>query len=223
MAPERRVRVAAVNDYEVVVEGLAAMLRRHEDRLDVRAAIIVGSPIAEPVDVALYDTYGRQGIASSALRTLVNTPEVDRVALFSIDLHPDLITEGRLAGASGFISKALTGDQIADAIVRIAAGEQVVAATPDAPHDPRPEELAWPGRSEGLTERESEVLVLLAEGLSNREIATALYLSPETIKSYLRPIYAKLDVRNRVEATAYVHRSGAFQHQRRDPGERRDT
>ena len=70
--------------------------------------------------------------------------------------------------------------------------------------------LDWPGREDGLTERESQVLVLVAEGLTNREIATALYLSPETIKGYLRQTYRKLDLHNRVEATNYVLRSGAF-------------
>ena len=63
-----RVRVAAVNDYEIVVEGLGAVLSRYPDRLDVRELIIMGEPVDEPVDVALYDTYGRAGVASPAHR-----------------------------------------------------------------------------------------------------------------------------------------------------------
>ena len=75
------------------------------------------------------------------------------------------------------------------------------AAGPDA---------GWPGRSAGLSERESEVLALLARGLTNREIADAMFLSPETVKSYVAQILSKLRVRNRVEATRFVHRSGEF-------------
>ena len=68
----------------------------------------------------------------------------------------------------------------------------------------------WPGRSAGLSERESEVLALLARGLTNREIAEAVFLSPETVKSYVAQIFSKLGVRNRVEATRFVNRSGEF-------------
>ncbi len=213
MTGHSRVRVAAVNDYELVVAGLAALLSRFPDRLLVVDAIIIGEEVAAPVDVALYDTYGREGIAAPALRALAQTPRIAHVAVFSLDLHPDLIAEARTAGAHGFISKSLPGEEVADAIVRIASGEVVVAAT----SSPRPAsaELDWPGKEDGLTERESQVLVLVAEGLSNREIAAALFLSPETVKGYLSQALRKLQLRNRVQAAAYVHQSGAFTHRRR--------
>jgi DNA-binding NarL/FixJ family response regulator len=137
--------------------------------------------------------------------------------MFSLDLSPDLLAEGRSAGATGFISKGLSGAEIADAIVRVAHGEAVIAAPPS----PRPTsaELDWPGKRDGLTERQAQVLVLAAEGLSNREIAAALYLSPETVKGYLRQVFVKLGFRDRVEATNYVRRSEAFA--RYDPAEAR--
>jgi DNA-binding NarL/FixJ family response regulator len=204
------VRVAVVNDYEIVVAGVSHLLRQFPDLLAVCEQILVGEPITTPVDVALYDVYGRTGIAAPALRVLSGDPAVDRVAVFALDLTTDLIADGRAAGAAGFISKALSGTQIADAIVRVAGGEQIVAAT----SSPRPAtpELDWPAKDCGLTERESQVLALLAEGLSNREIAAALYLSYETVKSYVAQVFAKLSLRNRVEATNAVHRSGAFGH-----------
>ena len=71
-------------------------------------------------------------------------------------------------------------------------------------------DLEWPGKDVGLTERESQAVTLLAQGLSNREIASALYLSPETVKSYVGQIFAKLNVRNRVEATNFVNRTLDF-------------
>jgi DNA-binding NarL/FixJ family response regulator len=203
------VRVAAVNDYELVVAGLARLLERFPDRVEVVETLVIGEPIEAPVDVALYDTYGRTGVSASALRTLVTMENVEAVAVFTLDLTPDFIAEGRLAGAAGFISKALSGEQIVDALERVAAGEQVIAM----PLPPEPEaidDIDWPGKAQGLTERESEVLVLVAEGLSNREIGAALYLGYETVKSYLRDVYAKLGVRNRVEASNWVRGSGAF-------------
>ena len=92
--------------------------------------------------------------------------------------------------------------------MRAARGDDVVAGTPvpKAAHAG----LDWPGKEVGLTERESQAVALLAEGLSNREIAAALYLSPETVKSYVAEIFSKLNVRNRVEATNFVHRTLDF-------------
>ncbi len=209
MAARLPVRVAAVNDYELVVAGVADLLRRHPDRLVVVDRLIIGDPVDTPIDVALYDTYGRVGIADEALRALLATPEIDRVAVFTLDLSPRLIEDGRTAGATGFISKALSGDEIADAIVRVASGESVVAG-PGAASGPASDALDWPGREDGLTERASQVLVLAAEGMTNREIADALYLSYETVKGYMSQVLETLELRNRVEAAAYVHRSGAF-------------
>jgi DNA-binding NarL/FixJ family response regulator len=208
MHPDGRVRVAAVNDYELIVAGLAELLERFPDRLVVCDRIVMGDPIDTPIDVALYDTYGRVGIAAPALRALVQAPEIQYVAMFSLDLRPDLIAEGRAAGATGFISKSLAGSEIADAVVRVARGESLVAAT--ASPRPASAELVWPGKDAGLTERQSQVLVLAAEGLSNREIAAAIYLSPETVKGYLRQAFLKLEVRNRVEATNYVRGTTDF-------------
>lgn len=220
-----RVRVAAANDYELIVSGVAALLRLYGDRLEVRDRIVMGDPIENgPIDVVLYDTYGRTGIFGDALTTLLADPDVRHVAVFSLDLRPEIIEAARAAGATGFISKSLTGDQIADAIERIADGEEVVALSPDRSSDGSTDSatalelLDWPGKEAGLTERESQVLVLLAEGLTNPEIATSLYLSVETVKSHVGAIIRKLDLRNRVQAATYVARSGAFsRYQPADP------
>ena len=203
------VRVAAVNDYQLVVEGMASLLRRYPDRLHVCDAIVIGEPITGgPIDVALYDTYGRVGLAASVLRKLVAHPEVERVAIFSLDLPTELIDEARAAGASGLISKRLAAEDIADALVRIAGGEYVEALGQDA--QPAYEHLDWPGKRDGVSERESQVLVLCAQGLTNREIAAALYIGNETVKTHLRNVFDKLGLRNRVEAAAFVQREGAF-------------
>jgi DNA-binding NarL/FixJ family response regulator len=209
-----RVRVAAVNDYELVVEGVAQMLSRHGDRIEVVEQILIGDPVERTVDVALYDTYGRIGVVGPALEALIAEPRVRHVAMFSLDLGPTAIAEGRAAGATGFISKALPALAIVDAIERVARGEDVVVTSPSRTPSA---DLDWPGRDDGLTERESQVIVLAAEGLTNREIGLALYLSPETIKGYLRQAYRKLDLHHRVDAAHYVARSGAFARHRPPP------
>jgi two-component system, NarL family, response regulator LiaR len=205
---DARVRVAAVNDYDLVVTGLATMLSRFDDRLVVCDRIVVGEQVVGPVDVALYDTYGRVGVAGQALAALVADERIGRVAVFSWSLSQDLVDVARRAGASGFISKGLTGDAVADAVVRIARGEDVVAVPPPRTHGD--EGRLWPGMEHGLTERQSEVLVLLADGLTNAEIAEALYVGLETVKTHLREVYVRLGVRNRAQATSYVRGSAAF-------------
>lgn len=206
--PAPAIRVAAVNDYEIIVAGVASLLAPFTDRVVVTERVLIGEPITSPVDVALYDTYGRVGIAAPALRALRDTPEVRHVAMFTLDLGPDLIAEGRTAGADGFISKCLPAEEIVDAVVRVGRGELVVAS-PTKPRQPSTS-LEWPGRAVGLTERESQVMVLVADGLSNREIAAALYVSPETVKSYVRQIFRRLGLRNRVQLTNYVRQEGDF-------------
>jgi DNA-binding NarL/FixJ family response regulator len=208
MARHTPIRVASVNDYELVVAGVAAMLGRYPDRFTVVDAVIVGQPISAPVDVALFDTFGRVRLANEALGWLCAHKMVDKVAVFSMSLAPDAIADGEQLGVHGFISKALTGDEIAGAIEAIADGQQVVAGPPDA--DTTSAGLDWPGRAEGLTQRESEVLVMMARGYTNAEIASALFIGTETVKTHVRRVLTKLGLRNRAQAGSYVERSSSF-------------
>ena len=205
---DNRVRVAAVNDYELVTIGLAALLARFPERLVCVEAVTIGHPVHRHVDVALYDTYGRLGVGADALSALARQVSIEHVAVFSQLITDDLVDQAFAAGATGVISKAATGDQIADAIVATARGERVVVRAPVS--QPVDEALDWPGRGDGLTLRQSQVLALAAEGLTNREIADALFLSLDTVKGHLSEAFARLGVRNRVGATAYVHRCDAF-------------
>src|SRR5689334_18762377 len=104
------------------------MLSRYTDRLEVRDRIILGEQLENgPVDVALYDTYGRVGLGS-ALRELADHDDIGAVVVFTLDLNERLIADARQAGARGFISKALPGERVADGIVAVAMGEDVVVA-----------------------------------------------------------------------------------------------
>jgi DNA-binding NarL/FixJ family response regulator len=206
---ERRIRVAVANDYEIVVAGLAAMLDSHHD-LDVVDMFIVGedSP-SEPIDVVLYDTFGRDSVDQDQLKQLVSTPLVRHVVVFTLSWAEALTESALKQGASGVLSKALNGEELADRLRKIVEGTPVVSPPPHG-------RIAsgtgrdWPGRSFGLSERESECLVLLAAGLRNAEIARSLYVSEDTVKTHLKRAYRKLEVGNRAQATSIVLRHPSF-------------
>ena len=75
--------------------------------------------------------------------------------------------------------------------------------------------LNWPGRGEGLTDRESEILALITQGKSNAEVAALTYLSPNTVKSYIRSIYRKIDVASRTQAVLWGVKNGFIPDHRR--------
>ncbi len=204
-----RIRVAVANDYEIVVVGLAAMLDRHDD-IDVVDMFVVGeeSP-TEPIDVVLYDTFGREGVDHDQLKILLETPNVRHVAVFTLSWAEPLTEAAVGLGVSGVLSNALDGEELADRLREIADGLVVVAPPPHG-RIVSGTGRDWPGRSFGLSERESESLVLLASGLRNAEIATALYVSEDTVKTHLKRAYRKLGVSNRAQATSIVLRHPSF-------------
>ena len=117
------------------------------------------------------------------------------------------------AGAQGFISKAVPRQQIIDGIKAAANGDRIVL-TQRSQHAQIDEALRWPGREIGLTERESELLSLLSTGMTNRELGSHLYVSENTIKTQLRHLYAKLDVRNRAQAASVAGQGILGDHRR---------
>lgn len=113
------------------------------------------------------------------------------------------------AGVDALLPRSVAPHELVDAVLRVGAGERVVAPAlvsllmgAFGPSPPGAAEMPAPGRAEALTRKEREVLVRLAEGRSNREIADALFVTPATVKSHLAHIYAKLGVAGRQEAMA---------------------
>ena len=135
------------------------------------------------------------------LRSLGADPENGALVVFSFSDRPQAVRRALRAGAQGFISKAAPRQQIVDGIKAAAGGERIVL-TQRSQHAQIDEALRWPGRDLGLTERESELLSLLPTGMTNRELGSHLYVSENTIKTQLRHLYAKLDVRNRAQAAS---------------------
>jgi DNA-binding NarL/FixJ family response regulator len=194
------IRVALVNDYEIVVEGLRALLQPYDPEICVVELDIEGKP-QHAVDVTLFDTYGQEHEMLERTRDLASDAENGAIIVFSFSDDAAVAHTFLRAGAQGFISKATPATQIVDGIRAAARGKRVML-TQRSQHAAMPAELRWPGRDIRLTERESELLALLPTGMTNRELGEHLYLSENTIKTQLRSLFSKLDVRNRVQAVA---------------------
>jgi two-component system, NarL family, response regulator LiaR len=199
------IRVAIVNDYEIVVAGVAAMLASHHERVDV-VELDSGLPVLSDVDVILYDTFGQVQGDAVDLVDLVRGSDA-KVVIFSWNLQSDLVKRAITHGAAGYLSKGLAAVQVVEALEAVIAGETVTPRE-SAPSVDRGAAGGWPGREAGLTAREAEVLALITQGLSNQEIAEQTYLSINSVKTYIRTAYRKIDVTRRAQAVAWGMRHG---------------
>ena len=194
------VRVAVVNDYEIVVAGVAGLLASFGERVTV-VELAANKSVKSDVDVVLYDTFGQPQGDGEDLSDLVRDSGA-RVAVFSWNLQPDLVERALGRGARGYLSKGLTGEEIARALEAIHAGDVV---TLPAPVEDTVASRAgtWPGREHGLTQRESEVLALITQGYTNQEIADLAYISINSVKTYIRTAYRKIGVVRRSQAVSW--------------------
>jgi DNA-binding NarL/FixJ family response regulator len=198
--PHQQILVAIVNDYDVVTTGLATMLDGYRDRV-VIAELDSNLGVDDHVDIVLYDTFAQPESDVDELSTLVRNPRAKRVVVYTWNFHPDLIRRGREQGMHGYLSKTLSASDLVTSLEAVHAGEMVISdQAPRARTNPG---LDWPGRPEALTDREAEVLALITQGMSNAQVAGLTFLSPNTIKSYIRSIYRKIGVESRTQAVLW--------------------
>jgi DNA-binding NarL/FixJ family response regulator len=194
------ITVALVDDYDVVLTGIAAMFDRYRDRIVV-AEIDANKPLDDAVDIVLYDSFAQPESDQEEIAVLLANPKARRVVVYTWNFHPDLIDHAKRLGAHGYLSKTLAARDLVAALEAVHAGEVVISEAPrrarSAPG------LDWPGRGEGLTDREAEILALITQGKSNADVATLTFLSPNTVKSYIRTIYRKIDVASRTQAVLW--------------------
>lgn len=197
-------RVAVINDYAVIIAGVHAFLAPHSDRIRlVERASLDSGP--NPVDVALFDSFASPLGRGTHLESLVQDPTIGSVAVYSGTSDPAAIRDAFDAGAHGFLSKSLTADELVSGIEEIAAGRRVTLhGTPTPTTGPD----RWPAAEAGLSMRESQVIGLIVRGLSNEEIAAWCYLSPNTVKTYVRSAYRKMGVTTRAQAVAWGIENG---------------
>jgi two-component system response regulator DesR len=197
-AAERRLRVLVVDDHEVVHWGFRTMLGEQpwvERCLSARtgAEALALAERYEP-DVALVDLFmGDESGADICERLRARSPGT-RVLLIS-GAGRIMPNAAKAAGAAGFVSKDWPAADIAAAVRMVGLGMSVFR-----PHESPP--------GPALTDREREVLDLIARGSTNREIAGALFLSPHTVKEHTSSLYRKLRARNRAEAVQKAQRLG---------------
>ena len=186
-----RISVAVINDYDLVVRGVESMLAPFDDRVRVIGPEL-GSPPEQSADVALFDTFAGRRRTLARAAEMVRVGAAEHVVLYTWDAAPEFVRAARDAGASGVLLKTRSGELLVDSLERIASGEKL-GLEPGNGLEPGP-------RVVELSDRESEVLALIALGLTNAEIADELYLSIETVKTYVKRLYAKLGVHNRAQA-----------------------
>lgn len=206
----RPVRVAIVNDYDLVVAGIAAVLQPYGDRVEL-VELVTGQSAKCDVDVVLYDTFSQpQGDALDLTGVLAGPPA--RIVVFSWNTDEQYVRQALAAGARGFVTKAATAEELVDALERVRDGEQVVCVGEGTEVDDGGAgggDLAtvllgrWPGDHDGLSPRESEVLALICQGLTNDDIARNAYITLNTVKTHIRSLYRKIDATSRSQAVRW--------------------
>jgi two-component system, NarL family, response regulator LiaR len=199
----RPVRLAIVSEFELVVAGVKGMLAAYGDRVVV-VEPSAQWPIPEDVDVVLCDSTARPvrgGIDSHELAGRGVT-----VIAFDCSRDPGCGDPAVTPGVSAHLSQCLTGAQLVEAVEAVCGRR--AAACDVQERDEVSRSGDWPGAKQGLTQREAEILGLIARGLSNQEIADAVYLSINSVKTHIRTAYRKLGVTRRAQAVGWGFRHG---------------
>jgi DNA-binding NarL/FixJ family response regulator len=204
-SPSAPITVALVDDYDVVVKGVANMLDPYRDRI-VIAELDATMPVDDEVDIVLYDSFAQPESDHEEIGVLVANPRAHRVVVYTWNFHPDLIDSARRHGAHGYLSKTLPARELVAALEAVHAGDVVISEV--AARARSVPGLDWPGRGEGLSDREAEILALITQGKSNADVARLTFLSPNTVKSYIRTIYRKLGVASRTQAVLWGVKHG---------------
>ncbi|GAA3218349.1 response regulator transcription factor [Actinocorallia longicatena] len=213
------VRVVLVDDHEMILAGLQAMLAGFTGRVRVvgqAADPVEASRLVSALkpDIVLLDVRLGSHSGLDLCRKLTEAAAQSRVVFLSVYDDEQYVFEALRAGAAGYLLKRVDGLELVRRLEEVAEGETVVDPTLAGRMAASVARLNrgefWPGANRGLTQRESEVLSLLVGGLSNRAIASRLHLSEETVKSHLRTLYRKLEVTDRSAAIAIALREGLF-------------
>lgn len=217
---ERPVRVVLADDQRLVRESLSTLLGLL-DGIELVGNAADGREALELVetrrpDVVLMDLRMPRLDGIETIRRLRETHPDVRVIALTTFADDESVLGALRAGARGYLTKDSGGDQIRDAILAVASGEAaldpavqhhvVAALASDAPVEE--EHASAPELPAGLTPREAEVLALIAEGLTNAEIAQRLVVSPTTVKSHVNHLFTKAGLRDRAQAVNFAYRTG---------------
>jgi two-component system, NarL family, response regulator DevR len=213
------VRVFLVDDHEIVRRGLVDLISSEVD-LEVvgEAALVAGAVdriVALRPDVVLLDWQLPDGTGVEICRDLRNAQPNIACLMLSAFADDDALFSAIIAGARGYVLKQIRGNELLDSVRRVAAGEQLLDSVLTAQvlnrlREPmvktNPDSLAGLAGLAVLSPQEQQILLLIAEGLTNREIGEQLFLAEKTIKNYVTSILLKLGVKRRTEAAVFVAR-----------------
>jgi DNA-binding NarL/FixJ family response regulator len=213
------VRVLIIDDQAMVRQGFGALLSAQPD-IEVVGDAADGAEAPEAVrrwrpDIVLMDVRMPRVDGLEATRRILRAPGLRHprvIMLTTFDLD-DYVYEALRAGASGFLLKDASADELIRAVRVVAAGDALLAPsvtrTLIADYASRPvRDRPKPERLRVLTPRETEVLKLIARGMSNSEIADALVLAEQTVKTHVGRILGKLDLRDRAQAVVLAYETG---------------
>ncbi len=203
---ERPVRVAIANDYPLVIAGTALALEHWPAQVTV-VEYASRTLVKRQVDVVLFDTFAEApGVADVRTRLFSDSASA-RVLVFTWQTDPVMVRAALAAGAAGVVSKTVTAAALVDAVLRVHRGEEV-APLPEASGPEHSSFGRWPGDRSGISARESEVLALICQGFSNQVIAESMFLTTNTVKTYIRSLYRKIGVATRPQAMIWGISSG---------------
>ena len=224
------IRVLVADDQSMVRAGFRMLLAGEED-IEVVAEATNGleavdkaarfDPAVVLMDIRMPELDGLQ-----ATRRILATDDAARILILTTFDLDEYVYEALRAGASGFVLKDDSPEQLIAAIRTVAAGEALLSPTitkrviQKFASLPRP---APPKELDDLSERERDVLRLMARGLSNGEIAKELYIGETTVKTHVTHILQKLGLRDRVQAVVLAHETGLFEADGPSPGRRSES
>jgi DNA-binding NarL/FixJ family response regulator len=215
--PAKLHRLLVVDDHEVVREGLVSMLDRRPGFQVVGEA----GTVAEAIDAArrlqpdliVMDVRLPDGSGIEACREIRAEMPETRVVMLTSYPDEEAVFSAIVAGASGYLLKQVRGRDLVAALEAVGRGESLLDPAVTAKVLERVRRIATGGQSDDLaqlTAQEQKILLLVAEGKTNKEIAAEVFLSDKTVKNYVSSILSKLNLQRRAQAAAYVARRGAL-------------
>ncbi|WP_308294757.1 response regulator transcription factor [Streptomyces sp. JJ66] len=210
MGKPGQIRVFLLDDHEVVRRGVHELLATEPD-IDVvgeagtAAQALARVPAVRP-DVAVLDVRLPDGSGVEVCREIRSRYEGVRCLMLTSYADDEALFEAVMAGASGYVLKAIRGTDLVGAVRDVAAGRSLLDPLATQRVLDRLRTAPATGPLAGLTEQERRILDLIGEGLTNRAIGTRLHLAEKTVKNYVSGLLAKLGMERRAQAAAYVAR-----------------
>jgi DNA-binding NarL/FixJ family response regulator len=209
--PETKpIRLLLVDDHEVLRIGLRTLFSEAGGFQVVGEAGTMAAAVTEAAslkpDVVLMDARLPDGSGVEACRTIRTAHQSTRVLFLTSFADDDSVLATILAGADGFLLKEVSGNHLIEAVKTVAGGQSILDPAVTQRVLARMKSLSVPAKeekSDQLSPQEQRVLALVAEGLTNKEIAASLNLSEKTVGNYLGNIFQKLQISRRAQAAVY--------------------